>query len=255
MNNNENSTLILLLSTAKERISIASPQLCSFNTSAVFEQPSELVPDGAFFLTYAECGMVERVGTVPVGTKLVLIPMIGETWYDVDDDINSNNPDCPARNTSSFQESVEEEMSVIGNLTYYTKEPFATVDGKPLVTFYLIYDKEYYYKACPNDPDKGTCDGCDANFDPPDGCSPFAGMDVYPLYGWAAFDESEWKSGETRTYNFGATLFDSCLDATYTLTAAEDGIEATGDSSNTAAGVCGMFSALLSLFLMPLMVL
>jgi hypothetical protein len=220
----------------------------SSNNSALFEQPSEFVPDGAIFLTNSECGSVERVGTVPVGTKLIIIPLIGNYWYDIDDDINSNNTEeCPGRGTPLFNEFLDEQLSFFnGNLTVFTKEPFATVDGDPLEPLFLIWEKEFYFSACPNDPDREACDECDINFQPPEGCRPLAGMDVYPLYGWFAFDETEWKSGETRTYNFGVTFIDfdyGCIESTYTLTAEEK------DTSDTATRMFCMFAKLLFLFL------
>jgi hypothetical protein len=216
----------------------------TYNTNAHFEQPSEIVPDGAIFLSASECGWVERVGTVPVGTKLIVIFLSGGAWYDVDDDINSSyTGECPGRGTPLYEEILDEELSLYGNLTFYSKEPFATVNGGSLEPLFLVWEKEFYYSACPNDPDREVCDACDINFQPPLGCRPLAGMDVYPLYGWFAFDETEWKSGETRKYNFGATLTDYCLETNYTLTAEEK------DTSDTATRMCCMFAKLLFLLL------
>jgi hypothetical protein len=214
------------------------------NNSALFEQPSEFVPDGAIFLTISECGSLERVGTVPVGTKLVVIPLFGSYQIDADDDINSNNTEeCPGRGTPLFEESVDEELSLLRNKTSYSKEPFATVNGDSLEPLFLIWEKEFYFSACPNDPDREICDDCDINFQPPEGCQPLAGTDLYPIYVWAAFDETEWKSGETRKYNFGATLIHNCLEMNYTLTAEEK------DTSDTATRMCCMFAKLLFLLL------
>jgi hypothetical protein len=232
---------------------IVSPTY-SYNTSAVPEQPSEIVPNGAVFLFTEDCGSVERIGTIPIGTKLIVISLIGAAGYDIDDDINSNNTEeCPGRGTPLFEEMVSEAISDYRNLTLYSKEPFATVNGDSLEPIFLVSEKEFYFSACPNDPDGEYCDGCDVNFQPPEGCGPIAGMDAYPQYGWAAFDDTEWKSGETRTYNFGATfpIFDSCLEVTYTLTTAED----KDDTSNAATVMCGMFAELLSLLLSLWMVL
>jgi hypothetical protein len=218
---------------------------CSSKNTALFEQPSEFVPDGAIFLSYSECGSVERIGTVPVGTKLIVIPIVSEYFNDVDDDINSNNTEeCPGRGTPLSEEILDEQLSLFRNKTSYSKEPFATVDGDSLEPLFLLWEKEFYFLACPNDPDREDCDECDINFQPPDGCRPLAGMDVYPLYGWFAFDETEWKSGEMRRYNFGATFIDyDCIETTYTLTAEEK------DMSDTATRMCCMFAKLLFLFL------
>jgi hypothetical protein len=95
----------------------------TYNTSALLEQPSEIVPNGTIFLMYAECGSVERTGTVPVGTKLVVIPLIDLAAYDIDDDINSSLTNvCPGRGTTLFEEFVDEYQSQVTNLTLYSKK-------------------------------------------------------------------------------------------------------------------------------------
>jgi len=227
----------------------------SYNTTILLDQDNELVPNGLIFLDIHDCGSVERTGTIPVGTKYVILPIYGTSWYDIDDDFNSTMVDeCPGRGTALFAEAAQEESAFIKNLSSYTKEPFATVNGEPLETFYASSDKEFYYKPCPIDPDKEFCDDmCDINFQPPDGCDAFAGTDVYPSYAWMAVDEKEWKAGETRTYNYGATINfgedgEYCL---YSLMTSDVPPGTTSDVPHgTLQGIFTLISLLLSLWIM-----
>jgi hypothetical protein len=195
-----------------------------YNTTILLDQDNDLVPTGAIFLDYHDCGSVERKATIPKSTKLVLLPIFGDSWFDIDDDGSSTMEDCPARGSLLFAEQVEESKAFIQNMSNYAKEPFATVNGEPLEPYWVSSDKEFYFKACPIEPDKEICDECDINFQPPEGCDSFAGTDVYPSYALIATDDREWKSGETRTYNYGFTLLEDgetgyCTEATYTLMA------------------------------------
>lgn len=214
------------------------------------------MPNGVIFLKYHECGEVKRAATIPVDTKLVFLPIYGDHWFDVDDDINSAlKDDCPGRESAVFAEMVESYAAMIENLSTYTKEPFATVNKEPLEPFFVFSDEKFYYKACPIDPEKEVCDECDINFQPPGGCDAFAGTDVYPSFGWIAVDNKEWNIGEVRTYNFGATVLygdvEVCLEATYTLTA-EGTAGKRSDAPKTMTS-CGMFVSLsFTLYLMVL---
>lgn len=107
-----------------------------------------------------------------------------------------------------------------------------------------------------HEPDKEICDECDINFQPPKGCDALAGSDHYPNYGWIAVDEKEWKAGENRTYNFGASFiccdgYEVCLEATYTLTAEEEEEEKLNSPATVALhGMFTLISLLLSLWIL-----
>lgn len=76
-----------------------------YNTTILLDQENDLVPNGAIFLDYHDCGSVERTGTIPLSTKVVFLPIAGEGWFDVDDDFNSTRwrsaragePNCSKR--------------------------------------------------------------------------------------------------------------------------------------------------------------
>lgn len=212
----------------------------SYNVTTLLEQDTELVPRGAIILDIHECEEMARSGTIPVSTKLVYLPIIGNFWFDINDDINSTLSEewCPARGSDLFASFVEEDVSSLRNMSNYAKEPFATVNGEPMEILWTFSEDPFYYSACPIEPDKVVCDDCDVVSQPPEGCDAFAGMDVCPCSTWWAADETEWKSGETRIYNFGATIMDEngtayCLEATYTLTAQES--NSTSEESNSTS--------------------
>lgn len=223
------------------------------NSNELPEHPPELVPKGVIFLDFiydfVTCSPVERTGTVPVDTKLVFIPIGVSSWYDLDDDVNSTvqDPGCAGRGGPELEASIDEDLSIFRNLTNYSQEPFANVNENALEPFFLLWEEEFYYSACPNDPGKELCDECDVNFQPPEGCQPVAGVDVYPMYGWWAADETEWTCGETRVYNFGGVLGEGdnavCVNTTYTLSAYDETCPPPSSDANTV-----MYNGIFSLF-------
>jgi len=194
----------------------------SANTTDLAEQPSKFVPKGAIFLATASCNSLERVGEIPEDTKLVFFPVVNYGRLDYTDDALSNLTACSegARNTTAFELDVTSSNASTFTVAGYKVAPFAKKNGADLGVFYVFNGDEFFLSACPNDPDHTVCDGCDVNIVPPDGCTLVSDgtLDQYPNWGRWGADTEEWRCGQSRTYNFGATPSGGgCLEVTYTL--------------------------------------